>query len=211
MNKALKMSILSILLTTLTTNAKAIEIKDVTDQWTYGYYAVSAFNRIINTLPTGEDHEELFVIYHYTVIENGKEKTRRIEGFTSSGDCGTSYYLTTDAEQIKYDENGNILGHYSPTSPYRYHSDDPRAYFIEKFSSWDSRECGDRQYQGRYVTDGWDGPRFKLKDLKKFIETKFINKNGMINKVFVPICDGDYHSRNERKCITTESLGDLGA
>ena len=203
--------LLTFLLSSFIAHGEGIKIKDVTNQWTYGHRALSAFNGIVDSLPTGEDHEELFAIFHYKVIENGKERTRRIEGFSSSGDCGTSYYLISDAEQIKYNKDGEILGYYSPGNPYRYNNDGPRAYYIDKYSSWYTLECGDRDYDGRFVYTDQKVPYFKLKDFQNFIEKKFINKDGRIQKIFVPICDGDYKTQGERACITADSLGDLGA
>jgi hypothetical protein len=104
---------------------------------------------------------------------------RRIELFYTGGDWmqfGFTYFIT-NAEQIR-SVDGKPVGTYSSGKPFMRFSDSARAYFIPELSTSDK--------EGGSVASEVD-PSNKV-ELEKFILNQFLNKDGMVNEKYIPIC-----------------------
>jgi hypothetical protein len=184
---------------------------DVTSKWTYRYHVVSAYPSLYRNIPVGDHDASISVIYHFTAPNpSGESGQRRVEVFTTHGDCGSSLFVVTDAEQYRYSESGEPL--VWPAGIVQYHYDQPRVYYVERFSTWDSASCGTRPYAAQYLAPGTHFFHEDFGAIQTFIEQKFFNDKAFIQKAFIPLCTGDYWLGHpgERPCIDPASLGNLG-
>ena len=158
---------------------------------------------MITTAPLFADLSSLMVQHENTGINrifefrvsDQKEpmNIRRVEVHFSGGDWMTYplIYFLTDAEQIRV-INGKPVGYYPGGAPYRRHYDDPRAYFIKDLSTSD--------FENGEIPPVLDIFRVSNKEIIKYIKTKFLTKDGMVQGSFVPVCKDLGSAGLEKPC-----------
>ena len=143
--------------------AFALDLRDVSKDWTFRSQIVSAFPSAYSVIPKEENANVIRVIHYFQGDQNDIFNERRIEIFYTGGDWmefGMTYFIAN-----------------SPNPKFRVYPDESAAYFIGNLSTPDLEE-------------GSIPPLFDPLDpaaLQQYILEKFLDANGNVREEFEPL------------------------
>jgi hypothetical protein len=143
--------------------ALAVDVADVTAQWTFRYEVISAFPQTVARIPQEENFRAIKVFRYFQGDATNPLNERRVEVFYTGGDWMEFGYVYFVAN--------------SPNPRHDIFADGAAAYFMKDLSTTD-RE------------DGAVAPAVNPLDdsaLKNFIISKFLDASGAVAPGFVPL------------------------